>query len=708
MEDAPFVNVCIQPHGVKEALQRLHTASERAYLCSEGFLESVTQTINIAAEIKLLHAQPHEEGFSDGLNRLLKASESQRCLAFENIQWVGEIEAEAQRFAQTTLVAENALNQLETDSSLTIAHQEREEYHESFYNLFRLLQDAIITINQECLITQFNPGAEVIFGYSANEVLGQHLDILLPLGSGESHRRHIHDFQEDLQDARYMGTRQTISGKRKDNTLFAAEPSICRYCENGQFVFMVVLRDVSERKAREAELEFQAHYDHLCSLPNRAYFNTRLECVQKRALQRGAPLAVIFIDLDGFKFVNDTLGHKAGDELIIAIAKRLEKCVRSGDMVARMSGDEFTVLLEDISGLEDAIQVANRILDGVRKPVNLEGSEIFVSASLGIAYSPDGVETPEYLLRHADTAMYHAKAQGKGSYALFEPSMERLFQERVDIENGLRVALGRGEFRIHYQPLIEVKTGQFAGVEALLRWERPNQSQMLPSQFIPIAEETGLIVPIGYWALEESCRQMEQWRRERPLLNLCTLSVNMSVKQLQRVDIAERVADILKKTGLPACNLQIELTESVLITNLQETIATMKRLKALGVKLALDDFGTGYSSIGILHHIPLDMVKIDRSLISQIEEHHRMLLVVKAIVALCSALSLKVTAEGVETQEQLAIIERLKCDVAQGYLFAKPLTGKEIAEFMDSSAPASIRFLNSASNDMPKVLPRVA
>lgn len=390
---------------------------------------------------------------------------------------------------------------------------------------------------------------------------------------------------------------------------------------------------------------------------------------------------MVFLDLDDFKVVNDSLGHKAGDDLLVEAAERLGACLRPEDTLARLGGDEFVVLLEDVVGRGEATEVAARVAGALRGPFSLGAHEdVFVSASVGIALGggaedrPAGV--PEELLRRADMAMYEAKRKGKAHHEVFEQRMNVAALERLRVGTDLRRAIERGEFRVHYQPEVSLKTGEVVGFEALVRWEHPEQGLISPARFIPVAEETGMIVPIGRWVLEEACRQAKEWREQRPNGPPLVMSVNLSARQFGHPDLVRDVAHTLGETGLdPGC-LVLEITESAVMEDARSTIDTLKELKSLGVSLAIDDFGTGYSSLSYLRRFPVDYLKIDRSFVDGLGEHPEDTVLVSGIVDLANALGLKVVAEGVETEEQLALLRKMGCDLAQGYRFARPLPGE--------------------------------
>jgi diguanylate cyclase (GGDEF)-like protein/PAS domain S-box-containing protein len=433
--------------------------------------------------------------------------------------------------------------------------------------------------------------------------------------------------------------------------------------------------DVTERKNTEEQLLHDAFHDALTNLPNRALFTDLLTRSLGRARRRADyRFAVLFIDLDRFKVVNDSLGHTIGDELLKALTRRIERCVRPGDTVARLGGDEFTILVDDIGDSSDATRVADRIQHELAQPFNLSGHEVFTSASMGIAVSASGYKEADDLLRDADIAMYRAKALGKARYEVFDTAMHARAKALLELETDLRRAVERGEFRLHYQPLVTLETGRITGFEAVVRWEHPVHGLIGPAAFIPIAEETGLIIPIGKWVLREACRQMRTWQDRYPALSDLTISVNLSGKQFAQPGLVEEIDQALKETGLDPQRLRIEITESVVMENAASAMAMIDQLRALKVKIDVDDFGTGYSSLSYLQRFSLDHLKIDRSFVSNIgSDAGENAEIVRTIVTLAHHLGMDAVAEGVETAEQLALLKDVGCQLVQGYLFAKPL-----------------------------------
>jgi diguanylate cyclase (GGDEF)-like protein/PAS domain S-box-containing protein len=444
--------------------------------------------------------------------------------------------------------------------------------------------------------------------------------------------------------------------------------------------------DITQRKINEDELMYASLHDTLTGLPNRAFLLKRLEQVIAQAKEDPNFLfAVLFIDLDRFKVINDSLGHLVGDQLLITIARRLKACLRADDMVARLGGDEFTILLENIREVDDARRVADRILKEIALPITLEGQELFTSASIGIALSDSEYDRPEELLRDADTTMYRAKSQGRACYEMFTAGMHTQITAIRQLEAELRRAIERQEFAVYYQPLISLATGRIIGVEALLRWLHPERGLVGPDEFISLAEETGLINPIGAWVLHTACAQTQNWRKTGH--TTLRTAVNVSIRQFQRgseqLDFPEQVAATLAETGLPAQALELEITESIPLINNDFNQDILNRLKKLGLSLALDDFGIN-SSLVWLKRLPFDTLKIDRSFVKEITHRHQDGAIITAIIHMAHSLGLKVVAEGVETEAQLAWLRAQQCNEAQGYLFSQPLPAQELTRVLEA------------------------
>ena len=451
-------------------------------------------------------------------------------------------------------------------------------------------------------------------------------------------------------------------------------------------------RENSERKHAEARLKHVAFHDVLTGLPNRALFMDRLH--QMLARQQRHPehfSAVYFLDLDRFKVVNDSLGHVVGDLLLIAVARRLEKCLRPADTLARLGGDEFTILVEEVADAPDALTVAERILRELEAPFTIAGHELTVMSSIGVAVAQSNYSRPEDVLRDADIAMYRAKALGKNRYQVFAPAMLAHAESQLQLETGLRHALERSEFRLHYQPIVSLQNSELVGFEALIRWQHADRGLVGPDEFIPIAEDSGEIVAIGAWVLKEACRQLRTWNAARPRKTPLTMSVNVSAKQLLQTGFASEVRSVLASEELDGTMLHVEITEGVLVSCTGVVKANLEELRAMGVRIHLDDFGTGYSALGYLHTFPTDALKIDRSFISSLGDGVAQPEIVQSIIALAQSLSIDVIAEGIETGEQLAELRALDCSGAQGYFFSRPLDAANatfLVEAEGSGAPS--------------------
>ena len=452
---------------------------------------------------------------------------------------------------------------------------------------------------------------------------------------------------------------------------------------NIEFVSSVT-RDISERKAFEQRLEYQATHDPLTGLPNRTLFLDRLELALARRRRSNRPVAVLFCDVDHFKVVNDSLGHSAGDRLLVALAERLRDALRPGDTVARFGGDEFVILCDELVTEHDAVAIAERANRAVHEPLTVESTEVFAAMSIGIAFANADTE-PESMIRDADAAMYLAKERGRARYEVYDERMRSTLVERLDIETALRRALTRHELRVVYQPTINLESGLIVGVEALLRWEHPERGPLVPSEFIDVAEETGLIVPIGMWVVEQACRQAQRWQAIRPDGEPMFVSVNLSGRQLDTSALVDNVADVLERTGLEPNLLGLEITESVVMRDPEASTTLLRALKDLGVRLAVDDFGTGYSSLAYLRRFPVELLKVDRAFVDGLDAQSGDVedrAIVAAVVSLAHTLGMQAIAEGVETAEQLSELRALGCDMAQGFLIARPLTPHALDELL--------------------------
>lgn len=560
-----------------------------------------------------------------------------------------------------------------------------------FQTLVQRSSDVITILNRDLLIQFSSPSIGHVFGYTPDQLAGVKLtDLIHP----EDQTRAI-AFFTDLFKQPNSAVKIEWRLLHADNSWRNVE-NICTNLMAEPTVAGVVLNslDTTMRKEAEDKLQHDAFHDSLTGLPNRSLFKEYLKTSIGRAKRsKGHLYAVLFCDLDRFKNINDSLGHTVGDELLVSIARRLELSIRQNvDIVARLGGDEFAVLLDDMADTNVAIHIARRIQEGLRTAVDVTGHEIFSTTSIGIALSTTGYNNPEDILRDADTAMYRAKARGRACYEVFDKFMHARAVALLQLENDLRRAVERKEFEVYYQPIVSIKDdSRISGFEALVRWHHPERGLISPQDFISVAEDTGQIIHLGKWVLQEACQQMKQWQDQYPIYRNLTLSVNLSGKQFLQPDLVEQIKEILDKTGLNPRSLQLEITESVVIENTEIVTGTLMRLHDLGIQLSMDDFGTGYSSLSYLHNFPIDVLKIDRSFIS-CKQGTAKNQIVSTIITLARNMGLNVVAEGVETQEQLEHLRHLDCAYGQGFLFSHPMTAKETAELIGQVTTTPVRY----------------
>jgi len=562
------------------------------------------------------------------------------------------------------------------------AEKAQRESEERFHVLVEGVKDyAVFMLDMKGHVTSWNSGVERVLGYDEVEFIGQHFSsIFMPedIETGEP--------EKELKTAEAQGQADNERWHlRKDGTRFWATGAVTPLQDETRRThgYAVVMRDNTERRLAEERTAHEAAHDHLTGLPNRAFFIEHLKRAIARSKRHASYIfAVLFLDLDRFKNINDSLGHVIADQLLVEIGRKLEAALRPEDMVARFGGDEFVVLLDDIKDVTDATRVASRIHAELVSPFNLGGNEVFTSTSIGIALSLHGYDRPEDCLRDADTAMYRAKALGNARHEIFDKSMHDRAVALLDLETALRRAVERKEFRVHYQPIVSLQTGRISGFEALLRWQHPTRGLILPAEFIAVAEETGLIIPIGQWIIGEACRQTLIWQEQIGADPPLVISVNLSSKQFLQTDLIERIDEMLLRTGFDPRNLKLEITESVVMENAGEATARIGQLRNLGVKLYMDDFGTGYSSLSHLHRFPVGTLKIDRSFISQMSAQDKNSEIVRTIVALAHNLHMEVIAEGVETEEQLSHLKGMQCEYAQGFYFSGALDAESAGELI--------------------------
>jgi diguanylate cyclase (GGDEF)-like protein/PAS domain S-box-containing protein len=538
----------------------------------------------------------------------------------------------------------------------------------------------VIATDLEGKVLYWNRAAEETYGWSSEEALGRRSrDLTVPKESLEK----VEEVVSELRAGRTWSGEVLL--RRKDGSYVPVWTTATPLFDaRGDLAGMIgVSSDISERKALQEELERRASHDPLTGLPNRPAFVERIGQALRRTRRRqnSREVGVLFMDLDGFKTINDSLGHEAGDRLLVAVAECLRNRLRTEDVLARFGGDEFAVLLEDTAGTSQAIRVAQRIAEDLQVPFTVEDFQVSVSTSIGITLGTAHTnDDPEGMLREADAAMFRAKEQGPGRYAVFDPAMQARAQERLELEADLRRGLEQEEFVLYYQPEVSLHDGKMIGFEALIRWQHPERGLLKPSAFVPLAEETDLITPIGKWVLEEACQQAKRWEEERPLASPMTMEINLSSKQLRRQGLVRTVEEALTQADLEAHTLALDMTETVLIRTSEDNTQALDALKDMGVRLGLDDFGTGYSSLSYLKRFPVDRVKVDKSFVKGLGENATDTALVRMIIDLCHTLGVEVLAEGIETSEQAALLRDMGCDMGQGYYFAQPLLGEELAQ----------------------------
>ena len=624
-------------------------------------------------------------GERSGLDLLREAGEEGRGSPMILLTGQGgdEVDAEAMRAGAADYLIKGSLEAPLLGRSIRYAVERARasralrESEERYHRLVELSPDAILV----------HAGGEIVFVNGAGVKL---------LGAGAQEQIVGRPINEFVRHDRQEGVGKRLCGAagdaafleeklvRADGTEVCVEAAAVPFVYRDRPAVQVVARDISRRKQMEEKLLHDAFHDALTGLPNRALFMDHLRLAVERAKRpkKRYLFAVLFLDLDRFKIINDSLGHTMGDQLLVATAARIQKCLRHLDTVARFGGDEFAVLLDGVEDVNDTIRVAQRLQRELTTPINVGGHEVFTSVSIGIALSDTGYERPEDVVRDADTAMYRAKAAGKSRYEIFDTAMHSRAVALLKLESDLRRAVEREEFVVHYQPIVSLTDDSIQGFEALVRWQHPERGLVTPSEFIPVAEETGLIIPLGSWVLREACRQMHHLQAASAASRPLSLSVNLSGKQFMQPDLVGQVEQILVETGFDPRRLQLEITESSVIENTETVTEMLLQLRALGIRLSMDDFGTGYSSLSYLHRFPIHTLKIDRSFVSGGDGENE---IVRTITMLARNMGMDIVAEGVETREQLAYLKELKCEYGQGFLFSHPLDLDTACKLLESA-----------------------
>ena len=549
------------------------------------------------------------------------------------------------------------------------------ESEQRYASMFMFNPDPVYSFDLKGFYLTANPACERVAGFPQESFIGKHFSFTLP---EHEQARALEQFDRATKGEPVSLEVEMLDAQGDRLSLHVTNIPI--FVGNEVVGVYGITKDITERKKAERIINHMAYHDVLTGLPNRRLFKDRLTEEVERTREAGGQLAVMFLDLDRFKIINDTLGHDMGDRLLQVVAKRIESCARPCDTVARMGGDEFTILMPDIEGEEEPKQVAQSLLNSLKDSFTLEGHEFHITTSIGIALYPNDGPAADVIMKNADTAMFRAKEAGKNQYRLYNALMNDQAFNRLTLENDLRKALERGEFVAYYQPQLNIDTGEIIGMEALVRWKHPERGLVSPAQFIPLAEETGLIVQIDEWVLRTACEQNKRWQEQgyRPL----RVAVNLSTQQFQRVNLVERVAQVLEETGLDPQYLELEITESIAMSNVERVIATLQELAKLGLEIAIDDFGTGYSSLVYLKNFPIHRLKIDQSFVRDITTDSGDAAIVATIIAMSHSMKLDVIAEGVETPEQLKFLHQQMCHEMQGYLFSGPVPAERFEHFL--------------------------
>ena len=666
---------------------------------SDGHEELVGQPVDMALTEQtrqaLIGQRSHTSGVTRELEQALRFAETTVSVLTVPLFMRGELNAllvvaSPEKLPKSTADGLEALSSqvaLALESAALTEDLVRRQSEARFSSLVQNSTDVVMVVDADSTIRYMSPSVERVLRYEASGLEGTKLTELIHPDDKANVLQFLTSGEDREGDARPALTEYRM---RHQDDFWLHVETLRTNLMHDENVKGIVLntRDVSERKAFEDQLAHQAFHDSITGLANRALFKDRVEHALERQGRDGEPVSVLFMDLDDFKTINDSLGHAAGDRLLGEVGDRVKNALRQADTAARLGGDEFAILLEDGGDGVDAAEVAARILAALEGPFQLEGKEVFARASIGIASADHtrtvGPEGAEELLRNADVAMYMAKEAGKGRYQVFEPAMHDTALKRLELKADLQRAVDNGEFILHYQPVIELESGTVEGLEALVRWMHPTRGLVPPLDFIPLAEETGLIVPIGKWVLREACLQAVDLQTRYPSNPPLTMAVNLSARQLQRPEIVGEIAETLMETGLEAGSLVLEITESVMMQDMDLSIQRLAELKELGVKLAVDDFGTGYSSLNYIRRFPVDILKVDKSFVDGVNLGGEESALTAAIIELAGILKLRPVAEGIERADQLEKLLDLHCDLGQGFYFARPLPLEGIDELLSA------------------------
>lgn len=564
------------------------------------------------------------------------------------------------------------------DTAIENIRQEKEKAQVTLQSI----GDAVITTDAGMIIDYLNPIAEKLTGWTTADAQGLHMDNVFKIFNEKSGLPAVNPIRECLEKNGIVEMENhTVLVRRSDRKEFHIEDSAApiRRQDGSILGAVMVFHDVTDRRMAQSRLQHIAYHDALTGLPNRALFSKTLSTAISHARLSGTHVAVLFLDLDRFKAINDSLGHVIGDELLVAVAKRLKQCIRENDVVCRMGGDEFTAVIKNIESSLSAVGIAEKIIKSISKPFNIQNNVLRVSTSIGITVYPDDGENIEVLLKNADTAMYASKDSGRGNFRCYDPAMREKADSRWQMENALHAALENNEFFLEYQPKLDLDRNVIVGSEALIRWQNAEFGRVMPSDFIPRLEESGGIIPVGHWVMKTAIRQAKRWFDiGYPIV----VSVNVSARQFKQEGLTGQIRELLSDAGLPAALLQVEITESLLMDDAERSGVVIRDLRGMGVKVSLDDFGTGFSSLSYLRRFSIDELKIDRSFIVGMESDETAQTIVKTVIALGQALGMRVTAEGVETEIQRTHLQQIGCDEIQGYLFSRPLREETFTSFI--------------------------